>query len=102
STATTPLHPPSLHDALPISVTAGGITASTTLRPAALTMKPITTKHRPVTKMEPACAPIPYCWDADKGAINAKEDPRYDGSRLRVISRNKMVPTPENNSVVLT
>src|SRR5699024_7603763 len=80
-------------------VTAGGMTASTTLRPAILTMNPMTIKHTPVTKMDPACAPIPYCSEAAKGAMKAKEDPRYDGSRLRVISKNKMVTTPVDSKI---
>ena len=57
-------------------VTAGGMTASTTLRPAIFTMKPMSIKVTPVTKMEPACAPMPYCSEAARGAIKAKEDPR--------------------------
>ena len=57
-------------------VTAGGMTASRTFLPAALTPNPMSTRTRPVTRTEPACAPIPYCCEAVSGAMNAKEEPR--------------------------
>ena len=55
-----------------------------------------------MTRTEPAWTLMPSDCEADSGAMNAKDEPRYEGRRLRVMRRKRMVEIPENNSVVFT
>ena len=83
-------------------VTAGGITVSMIPFPRRFTTNPTAMSARPAATTPPSCAPNPRLFDANNGAINANDDPKYDGSWFRVITKNTIVPTPENNNVVFT
>ena len=83
-------------------VTGGGITAPRACCPTAITTSPRTASANPAASTPPSWAESPALCAAVKGAMNANEDPKYDGRRFLVMRRNAIVPRPENNKVVLT
>lgn len=82
-------------------VTTGGMRASIQRAPAQCTTSPTTASRAPATTIPPSAGPMsPPAFAASTGAMKANDEPRYDGTRLRVSSRNSSVPRPETNSVV--